>query len=78
MRRTFGQDDGDGTISCFLVMSVGGLGGLGILWALSGTSWAAVNWSEYREEVGTMDFRYKLERGKTDQMQVLNLDGIHD
>lgn len=50
--------------------SVGGLGGLGLIGLLGGTSWAAVNWSEYREPVKTMDFRYKLERGKSDQMQV--------
>lgn len=51
--------------------SVGGLAAFGLLGvALSGTSWAALNWSEYREPVKTMDFRYKLERGKNDQMQV--------
>jgi hypothetical protein len=39
-------------------------------YAVSGTSWLAVNWSEYREEVGTMDFRNKVEMGKSDQMQI--------
>lgn len=35
-----------------------------------GTSWLAANWSEYREPVSTMDFRYRVEKGRTDQMQV--------
>ncbi|PKL35074.1 MAG: hypothetical protein CVV44_23395 [Spirochaetae bacterium HGW-Spirochaetae-1] len=45
-------------------------GGPYLIMALAGTSWLAVNWSEYREKVGTMDFRYKVEMGKSDQMQV--------
>lgn len=36
----------------------------------AGTSWLAANWSEYREKVGTNDFRNKVEMGKSDQMQV--------
>jgi hypothetical protein len=39
-------------------------------YAISGSSWLAANWSEYRETVGTMDFRNKVEMGKNDQMQV--------
>jgi hypothetical protein len=35
-----------------------------------GTSWLAANWSEYREKVSTMDFRNKVEMGKSDQMQI--------
>ncbi|MBN1499741.1 MAG: hypothetical protein JW982_06295 [Spirochaetes bacterium] len=39
-------------------------------YAISGTSWLAVNWSEYKEKVKAMDFRYKTEKGKTGQMQI--------
>jgi hypothetical protein len=55
--------------------SVGGLAGLGLMGLLQGTSFAAVNWSEYREPVKTMDFRYKLERGKNDQFPSVRLPG---
>ena len=37
---------------------------------LQSASWIALNWSEYKPKVGTMDFRDKLDKGKNDQMQV--------
>ncbi len=39
-------------------------------YAIMGTSMLAANWSEYREKVGTFDFRNKVEMGKSDQMQI--------
>ncbi|PKL17028.1 MAG: hypothetical protein CVV49_13035 [Spirochaetae bacterium HGW-Spirochaetae-5] len=39
-------------------------------YAIAGSSWLAANWSEYKEKVGSMDFRNKVEMGKSDQMQI--------
>ncbi len=54
-------------------MAIDGMSfGTGLMgrYAISGSSWIAANWSEYREKVGTMDFRKKVEMGKSDQMQI--------
>ncbi len=50
---------------------IGGMASMGLVGALSGTSFVALNWSEYREPVKIMSFRNKVERGKTDQLQIL-------
>ncbi len=51
--------------------SLGGMASMGLVGLLSGTSFVALNWCEYREPVGIMSFRDKVERGKTDQLQIM-------